>query len=97
MATITFEVPDELAERLAPYQDRLSEIIELGLRQIEAGTIQATETKRPHLKREVLEALYATGIVTLPERPVYPRLRDRHTPIEAGGKPACEIIIESRC
>ena len=31
MPTITIEVPDSLAERLAPYQERLAEILALGL------------------------------------------------------------------
>ncbi len=31
MPTITIEVPDSLAERLTPYQERLAEILALGL------------------------------------------------------------------
>jgi hypothetical protein len=31
MTTITIEVPDSLAERLIPYQERLSEILAIGL------------------------------------------------------------------
>ncbi len=88
------EVSDELAERLTAHQDRLPEIIELGLREVEAGTGPETEMERTQLKLQVLEALQSTGVVTLPEQPVGPR--SRHTPIQAGGKPASEIIIENR-
>ncbi len=34
MAELTIEIPDELAARLRPVQDRLAEIIELGLREL---------------------------------------------------------------
>jgi len=96
MVTITLEVPDRLANRLAPFQDRLPEIIEVGLRQVEAGTRRELETDRSQLKLQVLAALQSTGIVTVPETSVRPQARVRRTPIKAGGKPASEIIIEDR-
>lgn len=96
MTTITLKVSDELAERLAAYQDRLPEIIESGLREVEAGTRQETEVEHVQLKLQVLEALQSTGIVTLPDKPAGLSTRIRHTPIQAGGKPASEIIIENR-
>ncbi len=37
MLPITFEIPDELAERLRPVQDRLPHILELGLRELNAA------------------------------------------------------------
>jgi hypothetical protein len=37
MTSMTIELPTELARRLAPIQDRLTEIIELGLLQLESG------------------------------------------------------------
>lgn len=38
MTSMTIELPPELAQRLLPLQDRLTEIIELGLRQLESGS-----------------------------------------------------------
>jgi hypothetical protein len=38
MSAITLKVPDELAERLRNQQARLPEILELGLRELNAGT-----------------------------------------------------------
>lgn len=38
MSAITLKVPDELAERLRRQQDRLAEILELGLRGLNAET-----------------------------------------------------------
>lgn len=49
MVEMTIQVPDELASRLQPVQDRLVEIIELGLREIEPA--------RHKLHNEVIEFL----------------------------------------
>ena len=38
MSAITLKVPDELAERLRSQQERLPEILELGLRELNAET-----------------------------------------------------------
>jgi len=38
MSAITVEVPDELAERLRQHEGSLREILELGLREFDAGT-----------------------------------------------------------
>src|SRR5258708_11564248 len=37
MSPITLELPDELARRLRPLTDQLPEILELGLRELNAG------------------------------------------------------------
>ncbi|MGL5064850.1 MAG: hypothetical protein ACRC62_33130 [Microcoleus sp.] len=37
MATITFQIPDELAMRLDPLKDELPQILMLGLREVEAN------------------------------------------------------------
>lgn len=96
MPKITLEVSDELANRLAPYQDILSEIIEMGLRQVEARARAEGAADRSHRRQRVLDALCTTGIVAVPEESVDTRPHSRRTPIEAGGKPASEIIIETR-
>jgi len=38
MSPITLEVPDELAQRLSPFKERLPRILELGLRELNATT-----------------------------------------------------------
>jgi hypothetical protein len=91
MITIPVQLSDDLARRVAPLQDRLPEIIELGLRQIEAD-------KKPEasIRQQVLDALDSTGIVTLPREAAGQPPRARHTPIAAGGRPASELIIAER-
>ena len=96
MVTISVEVPTELAEQLIPVKDRLPEIIELGLRQLEKETLQPDKATRLALKQQVLIALESTGIVTIPQPDSLPRSRIRHTPIQAGGPPASEMIIKER-
>ncbi len=64
MVTIPLKVSDELAQRLMPLQDRLPDIIERGLRDLEAETGAQSATAS---KAAVLEALQATGIVTVPD------------------------------
>jgi hypothetical protein len=94
MVTISLELPDELAERLMPLRDRLPEIIELGLRQW-PDTELVMLTPRQHV-----EHLWATTGLIVPLDPEiarrYSKSRRRRTPIQAGGKPASEIIIEQR-
>ena len=46
MASITIEIPDELAERLRLYQSRIVEIIELGLYQLDANDVMYEETMK---------------------------------------------------
>jgi hypothetical protein len=94
MITIPVQLSNELARRVMPLQDRLPEIIELGLRQIELD--EKPEVSYPQAKQQVLDAMASTGIVTLP-RPVARREpRVRRTPIKAGGPPASELIIAER-
>jgi hypothetical protein len=81
---------------LLPLQNRLPEIIELGLRQLEAQTDVDAETAASASKDRVLAALDSTGVVTLPEPAARLQPRTRHTPIQADGQPVSEIIIEGR-
>jgi hypothetical protein len=94
MITIPVQLSDDLARRVQPLQDRLPEIIEIGLRQIEADRQTAASYLRA--KQEVLDAMASTGIVTLPRAAAGQRPRVRHTPIVAGGRPASELIIAER-
>lgn len=91
MITIPVQLSNELARRVMPLQNRLPEIIELGLRQIEAGQKQEASARQ-----QVLDALDSTGIVTLPQAAAGRKPRARRTPIVAGGRPASEWIIAER-
>lgn len=94
MVTIPVQVSDELARRLIPLQDRLSEIIELGLRQMELGS--SSEMAVGDSKARVLAALASTGVVTLPDPAERLDPHVRRTPVPSGGQPASEMIIEQR-
>lgn len=94
MITIPLELPNDLARRVMPFQDRLTEIIELGLRQVEMSG--KSESGPPETKQKVLEALASTGIVTLPIPIARRKARVRRTPIKAGGPPASQMIIAER-
>ncbi len=96
MTTISLELPDELARRLAPLQNRLPEIIKLGLRQLEVESQEKAETNRAIPKKRILAALSSTGIVTIPGPVASSQARIRRTPIKAGGPPASEMIISQR-
>ena len=91
MTTIPLQLPDKLAQRVLPLQDRLPEIIELGLRY--------WQKQAPATPRARVELLWESAGLLEPVIPVdedTPEVRQRRTPIHAGGKPASEIIIEQR-
>ena len=92
MITIPLQLSEELAERVRPLQDRLPEIIELGLRQWR---------KQPALTpRQRVEQLWEAQNLVEPAVPRSDRRqktrRTRQAPIPVGGQPASEIIIEQR-
>lgn len=96
MITIPLQLSEELAAQVLPLQDRLPEIIELGLRQLLGKTDRAAVTGQLAIKQRVLAALDSTGVVTLPRRTGRPAARTRRPPIYAGGPPASEMIIAER-
>jgi hypothetical protein len=93
MITIPVQLSEELAERVRPLlQDRLPEIIELGLRQWRKQSVLTP--------RQRVEQLWeAQGLVepavSSRDRPQRTR-RKRQAPVSVGGQPASEIIIEQR-
>ena len=93
MVTIPLKVSDELARRLMPLQDQLPDIIERGLRDLEAETHVQQDAAS---KSAVLAALQSTGLVTIPDPTIRLKKRTRLTPIQSGGQPASELIIEER-
>jgi hypothetical protein len=50
MITIPLQLPDELAQQVLPLQDRLPEIIELGLRQLLGKTERKPATGQPAIR-----------------------------------------------
>ena len=92
MLTIQLELPDQLAKMVLPLQDSLPEIIEIGLRHWRKQT-----PSTPRMRVEQLweaAGLIEPAILTGDYRPV--QVRERRTPIQTGGQPASEIIIEQR-
>ena len=94
MVTIPLQVSEDLARRLLPMQDRLPDIIECGLRDLE--TEVNTPPRASVSRSTVLAALQSTGLVTVPDPAARSKLRLRHTPLQAGGPPASEFIVEDR-
>ena len=92
MLTIQLELPDQLAKMVLPLQDSLPEIIEIGL--------QHWHKQTPSTLRERVEQLWeAAGLIepaTVGEDHSPTAAHQRRTPIQAGGQPASEIIIEQR-
>ncbi len=92
--TISLEIPVELAEQLDPIRDRLPEIIELGLLQWQDTTLH------PLTPRQRVEQIWAdAGLIATPDPTTIQNQAtnyERQPPIQAGGKPASEIIIEQR-
>jgi len=72
----------------------LPDIIERGLRDLEteANTLQRAAVSRS----AVLAALQSTGLVTVPDPAARLTPRTRHTPLQAGGPLASELIVEDR-
>jgi sugar phosphate isomerase/epimerase len=93
MITIPVKVSEELAERLAPFEDHLDQIIELGLKYWQ-GLPEADLTPRQRIE----QLLRDTGLIV----PLDPAIACRYTSVSykrqpalhAGGKPASQIIIE---
>jgi hypothetical protein len=90
---IELQVSEELAQRLAPYQNQLPELLEAGLRvwqDEEHATNEAT------LQERIRRVLAASGRVRLPKADLGMKPYTRHTPVPITGKPVSEIVIEQR-
>ena len=93
MSIIQIEIPDKLAKKLRPYQDRLVELLELGLQkwqEREQNEYQTQEKEHPS------QILAASGRVTLPKPYTGKKPYVRRTPVPITGKPVSEILIEQR-
>lgn len=91
MVTIPVQLSNELASRVLPLQERLPEIIELGLRHLADGS-KAVDSSRT--REQLIETLSATGIITLPT-PRRGRQPARHA-VLAGGPSASDMILAER-
>ncbi len=91
MTIIQLEISDKLAEKLKPYQDRLVELLELGLQ-----TWQEQESPPQSERQRLLQVLAASGRVSLPKPYTGEEPYISHTPVPSSGKPASEIVIEQR-
>lgn len=91
MVTIPVQLSNELASRVLPLQERLPEIIELGLRNLTGGSAAGDSLRG---REQLVETLSATGIVTLPT-PRRRRQTSRH-PVLAGGQSASDMILAER-
>jgi hypothetical protein len=104
METVQIQVSSELARRLRPYQRDLPRILEWGLRHVERETEAETRAESTSeamaLQKRVVAALRRAGAVGPDPAEVEQYLaqpeNQRWTPIQAGGKPASEMIIEER-
>jgi hypothetical protein len=92
MHTIQLDIPDELAERLAPYSDRLSALLELGLQ----AWMAHEQQEHGALQEDILRILTTSGKVAIPQPYPRPEPYVRHTPILITGKPVSELVIEHR-
>lgn len=104
METIQVRIPTELAQRLQPYQNDLSRILEWGLRyaegEIETATGAMPAPEAMALQERVIAVLRQTGIAGPDPKQMRQYLSGRENqrwrPIQVGGKPASEMIVEER-
>ena len=88
MRVVQIEIPEDLADRLAPYQDQLVELLEIGLRD------RQKEQTTP--RDQVYHALAASGRVIIPLQRAAEPTYVRQMPVSITGKPVSEIVIEQR-
>jgi len=90
--TISVEVPSDLAQQLVSLKPYLAEIFKLGLQHWHAPSFTLTP-------RQQVEQLWANTDLIVPYEATWlplPVSSIRQKPVQAGGKPASEIIIEQR-
>jgi hypothetical protein len=92
MYTIQLEISGRLAERLAPYQTRLPELLELGLLEWETQAQSPLMTEQDALRQVLAES----GKVELPKPYRASKPYRRCTPVPISGTPVSELVIEQR-
>lgn len=91
MGTITLSVPDEVEHKLKPYEDRLPEILELGV-----SALQRRLASDSDEVERMLKILEASGRVILPRPASEDERRRDISPVHIDGRPVSEIVIEQR-
>lgn len=93
MITIEFEIPDELAEDVAPYKERLSELLALGLRAWKrnerSDSIDRLDALLVKLGEEERLILPQTEVIN-------GQNTSRLAPISIPGTPISEVVSEQR-
>jgi hypothetical protein len=94
METIQVQVPSDLAQRLQPYYDQIPQILEWGLQHIKQ---QQAGLESQQQAITILRQLGATG----PDSNAIANYLAASavagwSPLEAGGRPASELIIKAR-
>ena len=92
MHTIQLDIPDELAERLAPYSDHLAALLELGLQ----AWMAHEQQEHVAVWEDMLQILGTSGKVAIPQPHPGPEPYVRHTPIPITGTPVSELVIAQR-
>lgn len=92
MSTIQLEISDELAEQLAPHQERLVDLLRLGLQQWQENEQQ----KRQSEQAQILQLLAESGQVIIPKPIVDATTYILQTLVPLAGKAISEIVIEQR-
>jgi hypothetical protein len=93
MQTIELQISEDLAQRLAPYQDQLPVLLEAGLRLWQQ---EGHATNAGALNERIRRVLAASGRVRLPKPYLGAKPYVRHTPAPITGQPVSEIVIEQR-
>lgn len=92
MHTIHLELKDEQVKKLAPYRDKLPELLELGL-EVWLDREQRTGQSSREL---LLQVLAASNQVEIPKPYRDEEPYHRHTPVPIKGQSASKLIVEQR-
>lgn len=93
MSIIRIEISDKLAKKLRPYQDRLIELLELGLQKVQEREQDEHQSQQ---QEQLFQILATSDKVTLPKPYTGEKPYVRQTPVPITGKPISEILIEQR-
>ena len=100
METVQIQVSSDLARRLRSYRDDLPLVLERVLRQIEQEKAISRGARESALQWRISAALRRAGVRGADPDTVVRYLHSRENqewePIQAGGEPASEMIVQER-